>query len=301
MAIARQEQSSSAAITLPDGTLKVFDRPVSGADIAASIGPGLAKAALAVKVDCEVRDLDMSITGAAGIEIITRKSDEALELIRHDAAHVMAEAVQALYPGTQVTIGPAIENGFYYDFAREVPFSIEDLADIEAKMRQIIAADKAIVREVWDRDRAIAHFKALGEAYKAEIIEGLPGDEPVSVYRQGGWLDLCRGPHLPSTGRVGGAFKLLKVAGAYWRGDSGNPMLQRIYGTAWRDDKELKAYLHQLEEAEKRDHRRLGREMDLFHFQEEAPGAAFWHPKGWTLYRQLIEYMRTRQERGAAT
>ena len=298
MAIARQEQSSSAAITLPDGTLKVFDRPVSGADIAASIGPGLAKAALAVKVDCEVRDLDMSITGAAGIEIITRKSDEALELIRHDAAHVMAEAVQALYPGTQVTIGPAIENGFYYDFAREVPFSIEDLADIEAKMRQIIAADEAIVREVWDRDRAIAHFKALGEAYKAEIIEGLPGDEPVSVYRQGGWLDLCRGPHLPSTGRVGGAFKLLKVAGAYWRGDSGNPMLQRIYGTAWRDDKELKAYLHQLEEAEKRDHRRLGREMDLFHFQEEAPGAAFWHPKGWTLYRQLIEYMRTRQERG---
>ena len=298
MAIARQEQSSSAAITLPDGTLKVFDRPVSGADIAASIGPGLAKAALAVKVDGEVRDLDMSITGAAGIEIITRKSDEALELIRHDAAHVMAEAVQALYPGTQVTIGPAIENGFYYDFAREVPFSIEDLADIEAKMRQIIAADEAIVREVWDRDRAIAHFKALGEAYKAEIIEGLPGDEPVSVYRQGGWLDLCRGPHLPSTGRVGGAFKLLKVAGAYWRGDSGNPMLQRIYGTAWRDDKELKAYLHQLEEAEKRDHRRLGREMDLFHFQEEAPGAAFWHPKGWTLYRQLIEYMRTRQERG---
>ena len=298
MAIARQEQSSSAAITLSDGTLKVFDRPVSGADIAASIGPGLAKAALAVKVDGEVRDLDMSITGAAGIEIITRKSDEALELIRHDAAHVMAEAVQALYPGTQVTIGPAIENGFYYDFAREVPFSIEDLADIEAKMRQIIAADEAIVREVWDRDRAIAHFKALGEAYKAEIIEGLPGDEPVSVYRQGGWLDLCRGPHLPSTGRVGGAFKLLKVAGAYWRGDSGNPMLQRIYGTAWRDDKELKAYLHQLEEAEKRDHRRLGREMDLFHFQEEAPGAAFWHPKGWTLYRQLIEYMRTRQERG---
>ena len=298
MTIARQEQSSGAAITLPDGTVKAYDGPVSGADIAASIGPGLAKAAIAVKVDGDLRDLALPISGDARVEIVTRKSDEALALIRHDAAHVMAEAVQALYPGTQVTIGPAIENGFYYDFARDTPFSIEDLADIEAKMRQIIAADEPIVREVWDRDEAIAHFKGQGEAYKAQIIEGLPRDESVSVYRQGGWLDLCRGPHLPSTGRVGSGFKLLKVAGAYWRGDSDNEMLQRIYGTAWRDDKELKAYLHQLEEAEKRDHRRLGREMNLFHFQEEAPGAAFWHPKGWTLYRQLVEYMRSRQERG---
>ncbi len=298
MSIAEQETSPGVAITLPDGSVKTFDRPASGADIAASIGPGLAKAAIAVKIDGVVRDLDLPIAGAAAVEVVTRKSEEALELIRHDAAHVMAEAVQALYPGTQVTIGPAIENGFYYDFARPTPFSTDDLADIEARMREIIAADVPIVREVWNRNDAVAHFKAQGEAYKAEIIEGLPAEDKVTVYRQGDWLDLCRGPHMPSTGHVGSGFKLLKVAGAYWRGDSDNEMLQRIYGTAWRDDRELKAYLHRLEEAERRDHRRLGREMGLFHFQEEAPGAAFWHPKGWTLYRRLVEYMRTRQERG---
>ena len=227
---------------------------------------------------------------------MTRRSDEALELIRHDAAHVMAEAVQELFPGTQVTIGPAIENGFYYDFARPTPFSTEDLDVIERKMHEIVARDEPIVREVWDRDDAVGRFGGRGEAYKAEIIAGLPDGEEVTVYRQGEWHDLCRGPHLPSTGHVGSGFKLLKVAGAYWRGDSDNEMLQRIYGTAWRDEKELKAHLHQLEEAERRDHRRLGREMDLFHFQEEAPGAAFWHPRGWRLYLRLIDYMRRRQD-----
>ena len=288
----------TASITLPDGTVRSFDRPTTGAEIARTVGPGLARAALAVKVDGAVRDLDRPIAGDAAVEIVTRDSGEALELIRHDAAHVMAEAVQALYPGTQVTIGPAIEDGFYYDFARAEPFSADDLAAIEDKMREIVAADRPFVRETWERDRAIAHFRAAGEAYKAEIVEGLPADEPVTVYRQGGWLDLCRGPHLPSTGKVGAGFKLLKVAGAYWRGDSRNEMLQRIYGTAWRDERELAAHLHRLEEAERRDHRRLGREMGLFHQQEEAPGAAFWHPRGWTLYRRLVDYMRTRQERG---
>ena len=288
----------TASITLPDGTVRSFDRPTTGAEIARTVGPGLARAALAVKVDGAVRDLDRPIAGDAAVEIVTRESGEALDLIRHDAAHVMAEAVQALYPGTQVTIGPAIEDGFYYDFARAEPFSTDDLAAIEDKMREIVAADRPFVRETWERDRAIAHFRAAGEAYKAEIVEGLPADEPVTVYRQGGWLDLCRGPHLPSTGKVGAGFKLLKVAGAYWRGDSRNEMLQRIYGTAWRDERELAAHLHRLEEAERRDHRRLGREMGLFHQQEEAPGAAFWHPRGWTLYRRLVDYMRTRQERG---
>ena len=288
----------TASITLPDGTVRSFDRPTTGAEIARTVGPGLARAALAVKVDGAVRDLDRPIAGDAAVEIVTRESGEALELIRHDAAHVMAEAVQALYPGTQVTIGPAIEDGFYYDFARAEPFSTDDLAAIEAKMREIVAADRPFVRETWERDRAIAHFRAAGEVYKAEIVEGLPADEPVTVYRQGGWLDLCRGPHLPSTGKVGAGFKLLKLAGAYWRGDSRNEMLQRIYGTAWRDERELAAHLHRLEEAERRDHRRLGREMGLFHQQEEAPGAAFWHPRGWTLYRRLVDYMRTRQERG---
>ena len=288
----------TASITLPDGTVRSFDRPTTGAEIARTVGPGLARAALAVKVDGAVRDLDRPIAGDAAVEIVTRDSGEALELIRHDAAHVMAEAVQALYPGTQVTIGPAIEDGFYYDFARAEPFSTDDLAAIEDKMREIVAADRPFVRETWERDRAIAHFRAAGEAYKAEVIEGLPADEPVTVYRQGGWLDLCRGPHLPSTGKVGAGFKLLKVAGAYWRGDSRNEMLQRIYGTAWRDERELAAHLHRLEEAERRDHRRLGREMGLFHQQEEAPGAAFWHPRGWTLYRRLVDYMRARQERG---
>ena len=282
------------SLTLPDGSVRKFDGPVSGAYLAADIGPGLAKAAIAVVIDGEVRDLGRLIEADCDISIVTRKDEHALELIRHDAAHVMAQAVQKLYPGTQVTIGPSIEHGFYYDFAREEPFTPEDLEKIEACMAEIIAADEPFVREVWDRDEAIAKFSGMGEKYKAELIEGLPAGEDVSVYHQGDWFDLCRGPHLPSTGHVGNGFKLLKLAGAYWRGDSCNAMLQRIYGTAWRDPKELRVYLHQLEEAEKRDHRRLGREMDLFHFQEEAVGSAFWHPKGWTLYRAIEDYMRAR-------
>ena len=296
MATATRQQTARVVVTLPDGSRRPFDVPPTGADVAASIGPGLAKAAIAVKVDGEVRDLARPIERDAAVEIVTRRSDDALELIRHDAAHVMAEAVQELFPGTQVTIGPAIENGFYYDFAREIPFSTEDLDVIERKMHEIVGRDEPIVREVWDRGDAVGRFSEQGEHYKAEIIEGLPDDEAVTVYRQGEWQDLCRGPHLPSTGHVGKGFKLLKVAGAYWRGDSRNEMLQRIYGTAWRDEKELKAHLHQLEEAERRDHRRLGREMNLFHFQEEAPGSAFWHPRGWSLYLRLIDYMRRRQD-----
>jgi threonyl-tRNA synthetase len=294
--LSQQQQGVGITVTLPDGSVRRFDGAVSGADVAADIGPGLAKAALAISIDGAVRDLDFVIERDAEVSIITRKSDEALELIRHDTAHVMAEAVQYLFPDAQVTIGPSIEHGFYYDFARATPFSSDDLDKIEARMGEIIARGEPIVREEWDRLDAIRHFTDAGEHYKAQIIEGLPADEAVTVYRQGAWLDLCRGPHLPSTGHVGKGFKLLKVAGAYWRGDSRNEMLQRIYGTAWRDEKELKAYLHQLEEAERRDHRRLGREMDLFHFQEEAIGSAFWHPKGWTLYRVLQGYLRTRLE-----
>ena len=284
------------ALTLPDGSIRKFDGGVSGAELAADIGPGLAKAAIAVVVDGEVRDLTRRIINDAEVSIVTRKDEQALELIRHDAAHVMAQAVQQLFPGTQVTIGPSIENGFYYDFAREEAFTPEDLEKIEDCMMGIIDADELFIREVWDRDEAVKTFSNMGEKYKAELIEGLPIDEDVSVYRQGDWFDLCRGPHLPSTGHVGKGFKLLKLAGAYWRGDARNDMLQRIYGTAWRDTKELRAYLHQLEEAEKRDHRRLGREIDLFHFQEEAVGSAFWHPKGWTMYRAIESYMRARLE-----
>jgi len=284
------------AITLPDGSVRRFDHAVTGAALAASIGPGLAKAAMAVEVDGEMRDLTRAIYHDARVRIITRKDPEALALIRHDAAHVMAQAVQQLWPGTQVTIGPAIENGFYYDFAREAPFTPEDLALIEDRMRDIVAADLPFVREVWDRDEAVRVFSEMGEKYKAELIEAIPKGEPVSIYRQGNWFDLCRGPHLASTGQIGKGFKLLKLAGAYWRGDSRNAMLQRIYGTAWRDEKELSAYLTQLEEAERRDHRRVGREMDLFHFQDEAIGSAFWHPKGWTLYRAIERYMRARLE-----
>ena len=280
---------------MPDGSVRHFDGPVTGAELAADIGPGLAKAAIAIKLDGVVVDLSRTIDHDSVVEIITRKSEEALELIRHDAAHVMAEAVQELYPGTQVTIGPAIEHGFYYDFARDKPFSPDDLEKIETKMRDIIKRDEAFEREELDRDEAVKHFSGIGEKYKAELIENFASEETISVYRQGDWKDLCRGPHLPSTGHVGNAFKLQKLAGAYWRGDSRNEMLQRIYGTAWRDDKELKAHLLMLEEAEKRDHRRLGREMDLFHFQEEAIGSVFWHPKGWTLFQSLIEYMRHRQ------
>jgi threonyl-tRNA synthetase len=282
------------AITLPDGSVRSFDGPVTGTTVAASIGPGLAKAALAMEVDGRLRDLSATISADARVRFITRRDPEALELIRHDCAHVLAEAVQALFPGTQVTIGPAIEHGFYYDFARNEPFTPEDFPAIEAKMREIVARDSPFLREEWDREEAIRFFQEKGERYKAQIIEDLPGTETISVYRQGEWLDLCRGPHMRSTGDVGTAFKLMKVAGAYWRGDHRNQMLSRIYGTAWRDEKELAAHLTMLEEAEKRDHRRIGREMDLFHLQEEAVGSVFWHPKGWRLYRTVESYMRRR-------
>lgn len=290
------EMANGVTITLPDGSEKPFDGPVTGGEVAASIGPGLAKAALAVVVDGAEWDLTRPIERDAAIAIITRDSNEALEFLRHDCAHVMAEAVKELWPDIQVTIGPAIENGFYYDFARETPFTPEDLEKIEKRMAEIVDRDEPITREVWERGEAIAFFKDLGEQYKAEIIADLPADEEITIYRQGNWLDLCRGPHLPSTGKLGKSFKLTKLAGAYWRGDSRNEQLQRIYGTCWRTDKELKSYLHMLEEAEKRDHRRLGREMDLFHQQEEATGSVFWHPKGWTFYREIEAYMRRRLE-----
>ncbi|GGC45002.1 threonine--tRNA ligase [Siccirubricoccus deserti] len=282
------------AITLPDGSVRAFDGPVTGTTVAAAIGPGLARAALAMQVDGVTRDLSASIDRDASLRFITRRDPEALELIRHDAAHVLAEAVQALFPGTQVTIGPAIENGFYYDFARNEPFTPEDFAAIEAKMREIIARNSPFVRSVLPREEAIGFFEAKGEKYKAQLIRDLPATEEISLYSQGEWVDLCRGPHMRGTGDVGTAFKLMKVAGAYWRGDHRNAMLSRIYGTAWRDQKELDAYLHQLEEAEKRDHRKIGREMHLFHMQEEAAGSVFWHPKGWKLYRALEDYMRRR-------
>ncbi|MBT3990456.1 MAG: threonine--tRNA ligase [Rhodospirillaceae bacterium] len=284
-------------LTLPDGSVRDYDAPLSGADVAADIGPGLAKAALAIRINDEMKDLSLVIEEDCDFSIVTAKDDDALDLIRHDAAHVMAEAVQELFPGTQVTIGPSIENGYYYDFAREEPFSSDDFEKIEAKMGEIVDRDQPFIREVWDRDDAIKFFKDKGEAYKAELIEAIPAGEDVSMYRQGDWIDLCRGPHLPSTGKLGKHFKLMKLAGAYWRGNSDNEMLQRIYGTAWADKKQLKAYLHMLEEAEKRDHRRLGREMELFHIQEEAIGSAFWHPKGWQLYRTVQTYIRNRLEK----
>ena len=284
------------AITLPDGSTKRFDAPVTGTDVAAAIGPGLAKAALAMQVDGRLTDLAETIGRDATVRFVTRRDPEALDLIRHDAAHVLAEAVQALYPGTQVTIGPVIENGFYYDFARNEPFTPDDFAAIETKMREIIARNAPFVREAHDRGEAIRFFEARGERYKAELIRDLPDTETITFYKQGDWLDLCRGPHMRSTGDVGPAFKLMKVAGAYWRGDHRNAMLSRIYATAWRDRKELDAHLHQLEEAERRDHRRIGREMELFHMQEEATGSIFWHPKGWTLYRAAESYMRRRLE-----
>ncbi|MCH9696354.1 MAG: threonine--tRNA ligase [Gammaproteobacteria bacterium] len=285
-------------ITLPDGSERQYDAAVSGAEIAASIGSGLAKAAVAVRVDGEPWDLTRVIENDARVEILTRDSDDGLELLRHDAAHVLAEAVKELWPDTQVTIGPAIENGFYYDFSRKEPFTETDLETIEARMQEIVDRDEVIEREIWKRDDAVAFFRGIGEEYKAEIIDSIPAGEDVSLYRQGDFIDLCRGPHLPSTGKLGKAFKLTHVSGAYWRGDSNNEMLQRVYGTAWSNDKQLRKYLHMLEEAEKRDHRRLGRVMDLFHFQEEAPGAVFWHPKGWSLFQSLIAFMR--QEQNAA-
>ena len=282
-------------ITLPDGSVRPFDAATSGAEIAASIGKSLARDAVAVRVDGELYDLTRDIETDVAIEVVTRDSEDGLELLRHDAAHVLAEAVKELWPETQVTIGPAIENGFYYDFAREEPFTEDDLKVIEARMQDIVDRDERIEREVWDRDDAVEFFRGIGEEYKAEIIASIPAAESITLYRQGGFIDLCRGPHLPSTGKLGKAFKLTRVSGAYWRGDSNNEMLQRVYGTAWANDKQLRNYLQMLEEAEKRDHRRLGRVMDLFHFQEESPGAVFWHPKGWNLFRSLVDFMRQQQ------
>ncbi|WP_417462649.1 threonine--tRNA ligase [Kordiimonas sp.] len=281
-------------LRLPDGSVRTFDGPVTGTTLAADIGPGLLKAALAIKVNGELWDLGREIEADSDVSIITKRDDDGLELMRHDAAHIMAEAVQELFPGTQVTIGPVIEDGFFYDFARDKPFTEEDLEVIEKRMHEIVKRDEEIIREVWDRDEAVAYFKKIGEHYKAELIEAIPAGEAVTIYRQGNWLDLCRGPHLPSTGKLGDAFKLMKVAGAYWRGDSKNEMLTRIYGTCWTDKKELKAYLLRLEEAAKRDHRKLGREMDLFHLQEEAQGSVFWHPQGYTIWLQMEKYIRGR-------
>ena len=293
--------SASAAneirITLPDGAVRTVTRGATGADIAASIGAGLAKAALAVKVNGDLKDLDWPIETDARLEIVTRKSEDALDLIRHDTAHLLAQAVQALFPGTQVTIGPNIEDGFYYDFARNEPFTPDDLPRIEAKMRELVQKDLPTRRTVWNRDEAVRHFLALGETYKAEIIRDLPGDDEIRVYYHGDWHDLCRGPHLMSTSRIGNAFKLTRISGAYWRGDQNNAQLQRIYGTAWRDEKELNDYLRRIEEAEKRDHRKIGREMNLFHVQEEAAGQVFWHPKGHTLWRTLEAYVRRKIEK----
>jgi len=282
-------------ITLPDGSRKEFDGPISVQEIALAIGPGLAKAALAGRVDGVLVDTSSIIERDATVALVTARDEGILELLRHDAAHVMAQAVQELYPDIQVTIGPAIEDGFYYDFARDEPFTPDDLICIEQRMREIVARDLPIRREVWDRDQALRVFDEIGEQYKVTIIRDIiPEGEEVSVYRQGDWFDVCRGPHLPSTGKLGNGFKLTKVAGAYWRGDSRNRMLQRIYGTAWRDKKELGAHLHRIEEAEKRDHRKLGKALGLFHTREEAPGMVFWHDKGWTLYLILEQYIRTK-------
>jgi threonyl-tRNA synthetase len=284
-------------ITLPDGSQRVFERPVTVAEVAAAIGPGLARAALAGRIDGQLVDTSHMIDADARLAIVTARDADGLEILRHSTAHLLAQAVQSLFAGAQVTIGPVIEDGFYYDFAYSRPFTTDDLAAIEQRMRELVRQDLAVERRVMSREDAIAYFKGIGEKYKAEIIAAIPAGEQISLYGQGGWVDLCRGPHVPSTGKLK-AFKLTKVAGAYWRGDSRNEMLQRIYGTAWPDEQSLKDYLHRLEEAEKRDHRKLGRELDLFHFQEQAPGAVFWHPKGWTLFRQLTDYMRQRQLAG---
>ncbi len=281
-------------LTLPDGATREFDAPLDGLAFATSISKSLAKKALALKLNGEVVDLATVIDANADIAVITAADEEGVDLLRHDCAHVLAEAVQELFPETQVTIGPVIKDGFFYDFARETPFSLDDLEAIEQRMRDIIDRNEEIVREVWQRDEAVAHFTEIGEIYKAEIIASIPGDQPITIYRQGAWKDLCRGPHLPSTGKLGKAFKLTKLAGAYWRGDSNNEMLQRIYGTCWGHEKDLKAYLQMVEEAEKRDHRKIGREMDLFHFQEEAQGSVFWHAKGYTIWQQLEQYIRRR-------
>jgi threonyl-tRNA synthetase len=283
-------------ITLPDGSHRTYREAIDGLSVAGDIGKRLAQAAVAVRINGALSDLTAPISADAEIEIITRDSPDGLELLRHDAAHVLAEAVKELFPETQVTIGPAITDGFYYDFSRAEPFTPGDLETIEARMREIVARDETIVREEWDRDAAVEFFRSIGEQYKAEIIAGIPAGETISLYRQGEFIDLCRGPHLPTTGRLGTAFKLTRLAGAYWRGNSDNEMLQRIYGTAWAEPKQLTAYLHRLEEAERRDHRRLGKQMDLFHFQEEAVGSVFWHPRGWAIFQALVEYMRSRQQ-----
>jgi len=283
-------------LIFPDGSSRQFPDGVTGLQVAQSISPSLAKRAVLIKLDDRLIDLERPLDHGGRIQILDRSAPEALEVIRHDTAHVLAEAVQELFPGTQVTIGPNVEDGFYYDFARDEPFSLEDLQTIETRMREIVDRDEAIRREVVDRDAAIADFEAMGEKYKAEIIRDLPESEPITVYHQGDWKDLCRGPHLPSTRHVGKAFKLMKLAGAYWRGDQRNAQLQRIYGTAWQSEAELEAYLKRLEEAEKRDHRRIGRQMDLFHLQEEGRGMVFWHPKGWTVYRALEAYIRRQLE-----
>ena len=283
-------------ITLPDGKNLNFPDKVTGLEIAEKISKSLAKQAMVISVDGELKDLDYIIEKNCSVKIFTSKNDEGLETIRHDTAHVLAMAVQELFPGTQVTIGPVIENGFYYDFARKEPFTEDDLKKIEEKMKEIVDRDEKTKREVWDRDKAIMHFKKKGEFYKAELIESIPAGEDVSIYFHGDWHDLCRGPHLQSTGKIGKFFKLTKVSGAYWRGDSKNEMLQRIYGTSWANQKDLDAYLKRIEEAEKRDHRKLGKEMDLFHFRDESPGSVFWHEKGWALFQKLVNYMRMKQD-----
>ena len=287
---------ASVSLTFPDGSVREYDAAMTGAALAESISKSLAKKAVAYVVDGTVRDLSDPLGASGAVEIVTRDDPRALELIRHDTAHVLAEAVQELWPGTQVTIGPVIENGFYYDFARSEPFTPDDFPVIEKKMREIIARNKPFTKEVWERNRAKQVFQDKGEAYKVELIDAIPEDQDLKIYFQGDWFDLCRGPHMASTGQIGNAFKLMKVAGAYWRGDSNNPMLTRIYGTAWATQEQLDQYLHMLEEAEKRDHRRLGRDMDLFHFQEEGPGVVFWHAKGWKMFQNLVSYMRRRLE-----
>ena len=284
------------ALTFPDGARREYPQGTTGLDVAKGISPSLAKRTVAMALDGQLADLIDPIERDAKIEFINREDPRALELIRHDAAHVLAEAVQSLWPGTQVTIGPVIENGFYYDFFRNQPFTLEDLPIIERKMKEIIARDKPFTKEVWSREQAKKTFRDMGEIFKVELVDAIPADQKIKIYKQGDWFDLCRGPHMTSTGKIGNVFKLMKVAGAYWRGDSKNPMLTRIYGTAFAKQEDLDAYLKQIEEAERRDHRRLGRDMDLFHFQEQAPGSVFWHAKGWTLFQQLEGYIRRRQQ-----
>ncbi|MRG55553.1 threonine--tRNA ligase [Phyllobacterium sp. SYP-B3895] len=286
--------AKTVSLRFPDGSQRDYDAHLTGAELAESISKSLAKKAVAYAVDGVVRDLSDPLQKGGAVEILTRDDPRSLELIRHDCAHVLAEAVQELFPGTQVTIGPVIENGFYYDFAKNEPFTPDDLPVIEKKMREIIARNKPFTKEVWSREKARKVFAEKGEAYKVELVDAIPEGQDLKIYAQGDWYDLCRGPHMASTGQIGNSFKLMKVAGAYWRGDSNNPMLSRIYGTAFANDTDLNAYLHMLEEAEKRDHRRLGREMDLFHFQEEGPGVVFWHPKGWRMFQNLVSYMRRR-------